>query len=267
MTETIGIIGCGWLGTPLARHFLAKGYQVKGTTTSKDKLPGLEALGISAYLVVLDSDGASGDLDRFLGAIDYLVINVPPRMRKKDAEPFLPKIEFLLKALEGTDIGRIVFISSTSVYGMATGNITEKTPPEPKTVSAQQLLASEGVMRSHSNLTTIIRFGGLIGPNRHPITMLSGRTLDNGNDLVNLIHLDDCIMMIASVIENSLWGELFNGVYPYHPTKQDYYTQMAQKRQLAPPRYTIPEGPQAVKKIISERFSVQVGPLETSIVD
>ena len=86
--------------------------------------------------------------------------------------------------------------------------------------------------------TTVIRFGGLIGPNRHPVTMLSGRQeLSNGNHPVNLIHLDDCIRIIIAVLQNSWWNETFNGVYPEHPTKQEYYTSEAHKRGLQIPDY------------------------------
>jgi nucleoside-diphosphate-sugar epimerase len=48
--KSISIIGCGWLGTPLARHFIAKGWEVHGTTTSAEKIPDLEEMGIRTSL-------------------------------------------------------------------------------------------------------------------------------------------------------------------------------------------------------------------------
>ena len=36
--EKISILGCGWLGLPLAKSLLAKGYKIKGSTTSESKL-------------------------------------------------------------------------------------------------------------------------------------------------------------------------------------------------------------------------------------
>lgn len=30
---TVSILGCGWLGLPLAEQLLAEGYSVKGSTT------------------------------------------------------------------------------------------------------------------------------------------------------------------------------------------------------------------------------------------
>ena len=36
--ETITILGCGWLGLPLAQTLVKEGYSVKGSTTTEDKL-------------------------------------------------------------------------------------------------------------------------------------------------------------------------------------------------------------------------------------
>ena len=44
----IGIIGCGWLGLPLAKEFVSNNYKVKGSTTTKEKLEILENEGIDA---------------------------------------------------------------------------------------------------------------------------------------------------------------------------------------------------------------------------
>ena len=45
---TVAVIGCGWLGTPLAVRLIERGYVVLGTTTRGDKVPALTALGIRA---------------------------------------------------------------------------------------------------------------------------------------------------------------------------------------------------------------------------
>ena len=49
MNKNISIIGCGWLGFPLAKHLIRLGYHIKGSTTSKDKLTKLESEGIEAF--------------------------------------------------------------------------------------------------------------------------------------------------------------------------------------------------------------------------
>ena len=95
--------------------------------------------------------------------------------------------------------------------GMLKGKITEETEPNPATESGKQLLICEKMFREDEELqTTIIRFGGLICLDRHPVTMLSGReNLTGGNAPVNLIHLNDCINLIYMVIKNELWNTIF----------------------------------------------------------
>ena len=168
-----------------------------------------------------------------------LIINVPPRLRGGNSENYVKKMQLLHDAIKASSLQKVIFVSSTSVYGDVKGNVTEKTIPRPNTESGKQLLMSERIFRDNPELqTTIIRFGGLIGPNRHPVTMLSGRKkLSNGNAPINLIHLNDCIRIIIKILEKNWWCETFNGVYPYHPTKQKYYTSKALRKGLQVPDY------------------------------
>gem|GEM_PF-4555050 len=47
---TISIIGCGWLGLPLAEFLVQKGYLIKGSTTREEKLDQLKSKGIQPFL-------------------------------------------------------------------------------------------------------------------------------------------------------------------------------------------------------------------------
>ena len=232
-------MGCGWLGFPLAKVLIKEGYEVHGTTTTKDKLPALEKKGVNAYLISISEDTINGPIEDFLKKLDVLVINVPPKLRGARSENYIEKMELVSRAISESKIRKIVFVSSTSVYGNIQGKVSEETEPQPTTESGIQLLASEEIFRAMPNLeTTIIRFGGLIGEDRHPINMLSGRSgLKNGNHPVNLIHLDDCISILGLVIKNNWWGEIFNAVYPLHPTKKEYYQQVATKKGMILPKY------------------------------
>lgn len=256
MTKSIGIIGCGWLGFPLAKHLIAEGFSVKGTTTSEDKMEVLRKVQISPYQISLLHDKIEGPIFEFLANLSILVINVPPSLRGKGPkESYIRKMELLHEEIKKTSIEKVIFVSSTSVYGDVSGIVTEETEPKPTTESGRQLLECENLFRNTENLkTTIIRFGGLIGPDRHPVTMLSGReNLKGGNAPVNLIHLNDCINLIASIIKNGQWNKVFNGVYPEHPTKKEYYTNEASKRGIMPPKY-VPFEEKIYKEIQSCRY-------------
>ena len=65
MKTTVGIMGCGWLGLPLAQVLMEKGFNVKGTTTSFEKLSVLTNIGIESYRLRLTDNGVEGDWDSF----------------------------------------------------------------------------------------------------------------------------------------------------------------------------------------------------------
>ncbi|TLF45393.1 SDR family oxidoreductase [Maribacter aurantiacus] len=253
MNKVIGVIGCGWLGLPLAKSLVTKGYEVKGTTTSKEKLETLSNVGIAPFRVWLSENEIQGNIQEFLNGTDTLVVNIPPKLRGKGPkENYVRKIALLVANISTSAVREVLFVSSTSVYGDGQGEVDEETLPVPTSEAGKQLLETEKLLTENPNFeATILRFGGLIGPDRHPVHMLSGRTnLSGGNAPVNLIHLEDCIGIITSIIQNNLWGEIINGVYPVHPTKKSYYTQKAQEKGLNPPSYNTSET-ENLKKITS----------------
>ncbi|HDZ07312.1 hypothetical protein LCGC14_0118050 [marine sediment metagenome] len=245
MSNKIGVIGCGWLGLPLAESLIEQDYEVNGTSTSEDKLAMLKEKGIVPFHILLSEDGIHGNIDEFLSSLSILVINIPPKLRGKGPkESYIAKIRLLHKVIKKSRVRKIIFASSTAVYGDAEGVVTEQTEPKPNTESGIQLLQCEELLKNDPELqTTIIRFGGLIGPNRHPVTMLSGReNLTGGDAPINLIHLDDCIGIIRTIIERQHFNDVLNAVYPAHPTKKEYYTKEALKRGIAAPQYTSTSG-------------------------
>ena len=95
----ISILGCGWLGKPLATSFLEAGFSVKGSTTSEEKVPVLEALGIDTYLVNISE---FEEFDAFLEA-DILIIAIT----SKDIDGF----ENLIAQIQESTIQKVIFIS------------------------------------------------------------------------------------------------------------------------------------------------------------
>lgn len=241
MKNVVAIMGCGWLGLPLAQSLIINKYDVHGSTTSEEKLNDLRGVGIIPFLISLSEESINGNINAFLDKADTLIINIPPKLRGKNTENYVKKMELLHNSIKSSQIQKLIFVSSTSVYGDVEGMVNEETDPQPNTESGKQLLASENIFREDKSLqTTVIRFGGLIGKERHPINMLSGKKdLSNGNYPINLIHLNDCIQIIESIIKNNWWNEVFNGVFPFHPSKRDYYTLQAREKGLRAPVYKL----------------------------
>ena len=255
MSKCIAILGCGWLGLPLAKSYVQDGFKVKGSTTSSKKLGVLEEAGIVGYKISLFEEAVSGEIHDFLVGADILVINVPPKLRQRKAESYVEKMRRLHEAIKASETRKVIFASSTSVYGEIEGEVAEDSVPNPVTASGKQLLESERLFVEDRELnTTVIRFGGLLGPKRHPIHMLAGKKLpSHGRVFSNLIHLDDAIRVIQAVIAHNWWNELFNAVYPEHPFKDEYYTLEAKNRGLIPPLYE-GIGTKMGKKVLSSKL-------------
>lgn len=268
MKNKIGILGCGWLGLPLAKSLIEDKHTVFGTTTSYSKMELLQDANIVPFTIDLTENGIKGNIKSFLAELDLLIINVPPKLRSTPKESYIKKMQHLYDEIKKTRLDRIIFISSTSVYGDIEGRVTEDSPTRPNTESGEQLLAAENIFLNDVSLnTTIIRFGGLIGPSRHPVNFLAGKTdLSNGDDPVNLIHLNDCLGIIKLVIKGNWANKVVNGVYPLHPTKEAYYSSEAVKRGLLPPVYTKNLDEIGNKSIESKYLNVKNYLYNTSIV-
>lgn len=243
--KQISILGCGWLGLPLAKSLIEKGYSVKGSTTSVQKIPVLKLAGIDAFEIEVSQTGITGEISSFLKNSEILIIDIPPKLRGNSSENFVKKIENLIPFIEKSTVEKVVFISSTSVYADDNVVITEATNENPDTESGKQLLEAEKILLNNTNIKTIIiRFGGLIGEDRHPIHFLSGRkNIENPEAPINLIHQLDCIGIIEKILlyaqnDNLVWNQTFNAVAPFHPTRKAYYNQKAMELGLPFPMFT-----------------------------
>jgi len=256
----ISILGCGWLGLPLAISLIEKGFSVNGSTTSDSKLELLQSKCIDPFLIRLNHNSIDGDIEDFLCNSEILIIDIPPKLRGENSESFTDKIKTIIPTIEASRLKKVLFVSSTSVYADDNSIVTEETPAKPQTESGRQLLESEGLLLSNSNFkTTVLRFGGLVSDDRQPIRFLSGReNLENPDGPVNLIHRDDCIGIIEAIIEHEAWGEIFNGVTPHYPTREDHYTKKAKALGLELPKFSR-EKPSQGKTVSSQKVIAYLG--------
>ncbi len=241
MSKQISILGTGWLGLPLAKAFLENNYTIKGSTTSENKLKNLSENGIIAYQIVVTEEGPLGNVHSFFSESDTLIINIPPGVRRNPEVNFVAKIEKLIPYIENSMIKKVIFVSSTSVFADLEGFplISEEMLPNASSNAGKQLIEVEQLLQNQKKIkTTVLRFAGLFGPNRHPATMLSKRNnIKNPEAPVNLIHLTDCIGIIKKIIETKSWGHIFNASYPDHPEKAMYYTKVCEEMGLPAPDY------------------------------
>lgn len=224
----ISILGCGWLGLPLAKHFLENGFEVNGSVTSPEKFEELSKAGISPFRIVLqDSDAIVDDFSFF--DCNVLIVSIPPRRIAGIDHIFPAQISQLITLVLKAKIQKVIFISSTSVYPDRLQIAKETDVLNPEKESGKGLVAAEELLRGQSGFqTTILRFGGLIGADRNPARFLLKSTRSIPNAPVNLIHQDDCIVIISEIVEQEIWNEILNACCPEHPFKKEFYGKAAQ---------------------------------------
>ena len=210
MKLEISILGCGWLGLPLASYMVGMGIVVKGSVTSLDKLEKLRSKNIIPYIIDLNTEG--NDLSDFLHS-EILIISIT----SKNFNNF----KSLIGHIEVSKIKKILFISSTSVYSNSNQIVTEETQVKDSLLSEIEILFRSSPLFE----TSIIRFGGLFGYDRKPGNFITKvKKIENPEGFVNLIHRDDCIQIIHQIVINDIWGEIFNACADTHPSRRDFYT-------------------------------------------
>lgn len=241
MVKTISILGCGWLGTALGKRLLSKGKAVKGSVASAESYNQLEITGIQTYHIKVEPEEVFIDYKNFFNT-DVLIISLPPR--GDDVKENFPKqINQVVKLLNETKIGRIIFISSTSVYQSWNGIVREGDEGYPNKANGKALLLAEKILMGLGNVqTTVLRLGGLIGYDRNPGRFLQKKKDVAADSPVNLIHRDDAVEIILQLIEKDIWGEVLNACSPQHPTKREFYTKAAKISNLPAPNFSnVPE--------------------------
>lgn len=259
MHNRIAILGLGWLGKALAIQLNRKGFKIKGSTTSTEKLEQLSKHPFYVGKIKTEENTIIGDWETFIEEVSILIINFPPK-RIDNIETIYPaQIQQIIKRTPKTV--KVIFVSSTSVYGTSEVPFVETEITSPIKASGKAVLKAEQLLRSHfGDQLTILRLAGLIGPDRHPGKFLaSKKKLNNPLVPVNLIHREDCIGLIETIINKGCFGELINGCASEHPIRKTYYEKAAKLLNLEPPNFEIPEQNLAVKIIDNSKSKMLLG--------
>jgi nucleoside-diphosphate-sugar epimerase len=238
----LSVLGCGWLGFPLAQHFISEGFSVKGSTTSPDKLKLMQQAGIEAFLLNLPADLAenTGRVSEFFDT-DVLFLNIPPSRGNRDKLVEYPAlIEKIARYASEKNVSWVIFASSTSVYSDMGGITSEDEAKKgmASRPSGEAVLEAEERLKNSGIDYTILRFGGLYGYGRHPVNYLSGKKdLEGASKPVNLVHQLDCIRAVDEVIRQKKRNEIYNVVSDGHPPRKEFYQSAAQHFGLQLPHF------------------------------
>lgn len=248
---TISILGCGWLGLPLAKRLTENGFTVKGSTTSLDKISDLEKAGIQPFFMRLEPELMGENTDDFFKA-DLLFINIPPGLRVNSPDHYFQQLASLTKAVNASPIQKIIFISTTSVYSELNREVIEiDADQEHPLYKAEQFISQN----AKNKQITVLRCGGLMGYERIPAKYFAGKKgLTTGNIRVNYVHRDDVIGIVEMIINEEIYDETFNVVAPEHPTRKEVYEKACREYNYEMPEFVTPKEPHDFKIISPKKL-------------
>ena len=245
------IIGCGWLGVTLAEELIRNGKTVFGSTTTEAKLPMLNEMGINAFVL---RENATVPV-KIVESTDIVVLSVPP-IKKEEPSAYGNYLCSITDQFKPET--RFIFLGSTGIYPQKTGVYTEDYVSKSDEKSTVLYQAEEQLKRHLGSRLTRLRLGGLIGNNRHPVHSLSGKVnVKNPKGVINFVDKRDVIQVVLKVSETDTFGQVFNVVYPLHPTREKYYAELADKLGIPTPNFD--SAPSIIREISSTKLMTSLG--------
>ncbi len=254
----ISLLGCGWLGFPLALDLILLGFKVKGSTTSPEKVTLLKASGIDPFLVQFDHSLPEPSLTQLLDT-DILIVSIPPgRKSVEGPENYRKMGETLIRQIPKSSVTKIIFISSTTVYSDSNKAVSESSEISPETTSGKVIAEIEKSLLALPIQVLVLRLSGLFGPGRSPARFFAGKiNIPNGLAPVNMIHLDEVKSLIITLIDSESANGVYIGCTPSHPTKEEFYSLAARLAKQPEPRFI--KEKLSWKIVNSERVEKELG--------
>ncbi|HEV2623438.1 MAG TPA: NAD-dependent epimerase/dehydratase family protein [Frateuria sp.] len=199
--ERVLLAGCGDVGLRVARQLLAQGHEVFALRRRPPAAAG-DGIGWLAGDLTLPAtwDGLPAGITRvaYLPAPDV-------RDRATYEAVFLDGLHAMLAALDRSALRRVLFVSSSAVYGDHAGDwVDEDTPARPPGFNGAVLLEAERRLEAEPVASTVVRLAGLYGPGRLQLVdrLRAGRvTVPRGQvHWANRIHVEDAAAAIAHLL-------------------------------------------------------------------
>jgi nucleoside-diphosphate-sugar epimerase len=222
VARTVLVVGCGYLGLPLARRLLVTGWHVSGLTASQESAERLNAESFAVYPIDISTAAAFTRLPQR----QFNVVIHCASSGRGGAESyravFFNGTKNLLSLL---DFDHLLITSSTSVYAQTDGSrVNEDSPVTPDRETGRILLSAENLALEHGG--TVARLAGLYGPGRCvPLQkLLAGTALleGQGERVVNSLHQADAISALA-FLAGAKPGGIFNVADNQPVTQREWF--------------------------------------------
>ena len=209
------IAGCGDIGSRLATQLLGDDWQVYGLRRSIDRLPA-GVIGVAGDLF-----GAQCPAQWPTGQIDYLVYSAAATEHDEAGyqAAYVDGLKHTLNWLEqnGQRPKRLLFVSSSSVFGQKDGEwVDETSPAQASNYSGRIMLDAEQVALNSELAASVVRLTGIYGPGRE---WMLGQVRKGYRVAVdpplygNRIHADDAAGLLAFLLEADREGKTLDDIY------------------------------------------------------
>jgi nucleoside-diphosphate-sugar epimerase len=262
VSATTLILGCGYLGTRVGERLVRRGERVLGTVRSSARADSLEALGIGPIVAdVLHPRSLDA-----LPAVDrvFYCVGFDRGAGVSMRAVYVDGLRNVLARLAGR-AGRLVYASSTGVYGRGLGEwVDEDSPTVPAHESGRVVLDAEKLLCVEGDEpgipAVILRYSGLYGPGR----ILRRASLERGEPIVgdpdrplNLVHVDDAAAAAVAALDRGRPGRVYLVSDDRPLPRRAYYTLAATLLGAPAPRFEAPApgSPEALREESSKRVS------------
>lgn len=197
------IAGAGDLGARLAALRSARGDEVVALRRRDQPVPG------AARTLRVDLSSGEG-FARLPRQPSALVFCAAPDQRDEAAYRRL-YLDGLRRLLDALQLPRLVFVSSTAVYGQDAGEwVTEASPTQPPAFNGRVLLEAENELAAHAE-GIALRLSGLYGPGREMLLRRAREGLATRRHWTNRIHVDDAASAVSHLLDQAAPRALYLG--------------------------------------------------------
>ena len=253
------IFGCGYLGLRVARRWLGEGAEVYAVTRSTQRAELLAAEGLLPIIADINDPKSMPELpaaETVLVAVGY-----DRQATQSIHEVYVEGLRTILDALP-ENVGRLIYISSTGVYGQSDGQwVDEQSPCEPIREGGRAVLEAETLIRSLplGQRSVILRLAGLYGPGRIPRRddILAGRPIAVPSDgYLNLIHVDDAADVVLLAEQRAEVPNLYVVSDGRPVLRSEYFAALARLLNAPPPTFSAAsdDSPAAQRAASSKRM-------------
>lgn len=223
------IVGCGDIGGRIVARLAAR-FRIVALTSSPQRVALLRAAGTVPIVGDLDRRRSLARLAAFAGRVIHLA--PPPGNGRRD-----PRTRALLTAL-GRRPERLVYISTTGVYGDRQGaSVDETAPTAPANERARRRVDAESVVRKAQGC--VLRAPGIYAPDRLPLDRLRAGTpalVAEDDVFTNHIHADDLARLAIAALFRGGRCRVYNAVDRSQLKMGEYFDLMADRFDLPRPQ-------------------------------